>query len=480
MTDVKISNLPAAITPLDGTEVTPIVQSGTTKKVSIANVTAGRAISANSLTLTTPLSVANGGTGVTGSTGTGPVVLNTTPTFATSVLFPDGSVSAPSIAHAGDTNCGFYFGTDTIYATTNGTNALTVDSSQNVSVVGTLVMGSSFLRNRIINGDMRIDQRNAGASVTFSSASVSQYMVDRFYVRAETGAGNKLSSQQSTTAPTGFVNSLLLTSLSAYSIGASEHAGTIQIIEGVNISDLDWGTANAKTITLSFWARSSLTGKYGGFLANNGTTRVYIFEYNINSANTWEYKTIVIPGDTSGTWLTNTNQGIYVSHSIAAGSSVTGSSGSWGSFYRSVTGQTNVLGTNGATFYITGVQLEVGSIATPFERRQYGTELMLCQRYTQVLKENATFPGYARTTTDTYSVYQYPVVMRAAPGATFTAASTFGGVYAGTFFDASAVALDTVTVYNCIFKFTGSGFTAGWGGNSYAKSGGTIILSAEL
>jgi hypothetical protein len=238
------------------------------------------------------------------------------------------------------------------------------------------------MKNRIINGAMVIDQRNAGASVTITAASANQYVLDRWYLRAESATGSKVSVQRSTVAPAGYINSQLVTSLSAYTIGASEHFGVVQPIEGLNVSDLGWGTSSAQAVTVSFWVRSSLTGTFGGFVLNNDANRCFVFSYTINAANTWEQKTITIPGDTTGTWLTNNGAGIYLNFSVGAGSSTTGAAGAWSStFNRSVTGQVSLVGTNGATFYITGVQLEKGSTATSFDYRPYGTELALCQRY---------------------------------------------------------------------------------------------------
>jgi len=212
---------------------------------------------------------------------------------------------------------------------------------------------------------------------------------------------SKFSVQQnagSVTPPTGFKNYLGATSLSAYTVGASEYFVIGQAIEGYNIADLAFGTADAATVTFSFWVRSSLTGTFGGTLLNSGASRNYVFSYTINSANTWEQKTVTIIGDTSGTWLTTNGAGFYVRFSIGAGSSVTGTAGSWsGTTYRSVTGQTSVVGTSGATFYITGVQLEKGSTATSFDYRPYGTELALCQRYYEKSYAQGTVAGTGST-----------------------------------------------------------------------------------
>ena len=242
---------------------------------------------------------------------------------------------------------------------------------------GKLKPSSSVMRNRIINGAMVIDQRNAGGSVTPTNQ---QYTLDRW--RAVTQTSSKYSVQQSSTVPVGFVNSLLMTSLSAYSVTASEWMGFQQNIEGYNIADLGWGTANAKTVTLSFWVRSSLTGTFGGSLANSDASRSYPFSYTISLANTWQQISITIAGDTTGTWLTNNGVGIRTTFGTGVGSNFLASAGSWanGEYY-GATGEVSVVGTLGATWYMTGLQLEVGSSATGYEYRQYGQELALCQRY---------------------------------------------------------------------------------------------------
>ena len=238
------------------------------------------------------------------------------------------------------------------------------------------------MRNRIINGAMMIDQRNAGAASS-SPAAGSGYLVDRFlYSASQTSKFTAQQNQGSVTPPSGFINYQGLTSSSAYSIASGDYFLVGQLIEGLNIADLGWGTASAAPVTLSFWVRSSLTGTFGGVFSNSASNRSYPFTYTISSANTWEQKTITVAGDTSGTWLTTNGIGIKVWFGLGVGSTYSGTAGSWsGSSYLSATGATSVVGTNGATFYITGVQLEAGTTATPFENRLYGTELALCFRY---------------------------------------------------------------------------------------------------
>ena len=241
--------------------------------------------------------------------------------------------------------------------------------------------GGSF-RNRIINGDMRIDQRNAEASITQTTAN--DFVVDRWNVTGS--VASKFTAQRnagSVTPPSGYTNYLGITSLSSFSVSAGDYFRIMQPIEGFNVSDFSFGTASALPITLSFWVRASITGTYGGAISNASQARGYAFTYSVSSSNTWEQKTITIPGDTSGTWLTNNGVGIYLIIGLGAGSTFSAASGSWitQNYINTATGATSVVGTNGATFYITGVQLEAGSTATEFERRPIGTELALCQRY---------------------------------------------------------------------------------------------------
>ena len=299
----------------------------------------------------------------------------------------------------------------------SATANMVTDASGNVSFGGTSVMSSSFLRNRIINGDMRVDQRSAGASVTPAGGSA-YYSCDRW--QQFLSQNSKYSIQQSTTSPAGFTNSLLATSLSAYSVLAADNFSLSQQIEGFNVADLGWGASGALTVTLSFWVRSSLTGTFGGALANSAVNRSYPFTFTINTANTFEYKTVTVAGDTTGTWLTNNGIGLRVWFSLGSGSTYTGTAGAWAAAdYRSATGATSVVGTNGATFYITGVQLEVGTVATPFERQLYNAQLAQCQRYYQQYAsgQGAIFRGLPQTLTtgNTFAWLLFSVVKRATP-----------------------------------------------------------------
>jgi hypothetical protein len=302
------------------------------------------------------------------------------------------------------------------------------------SGVMTNVTGINYdgYKNRIINGAMVIDQRNAGASVTANNV----FSVDRW--KAESDTSNKWSAQQnagSVTPPTGFINYVGGTSSSAYSPISTDYFGFRQSIEGLNIADLGWGSASASTVTLSFWVRSSLTGSFGGSLLNSAQNRCYPFSYTISTANTWEQKTITIAGDTSGTWLTTNGIGIGLFFSLGAGSSRVGTANAWTgtSNVFAPTGSVNVVGTNGATFYITGVQLEKGSTATSFDYRPYGTELVLAQRYYQTYIYPAGNGIFTGTSAVSRCAIGTQVQFRSAPTVTLTGTiSCYDGTSTGT------------------------------------------------
>lgn len=301
----------------------------------------------------------------------------------------------------------------------------------------------SLLRNRIINGDMRIDQRNAGASVTPTVNAT--YTLDRW--ATDLTVASKFSVQRNAgavTPPAGFLNYLGVTSASAYSVSSTDVFLIHQAIEGYNFSDFDFGKSTAKTVTISFWVRSSLTGTFGGSLTNETVNRCYPFSYTISTANTWEQKTVTIAGDTSGTWSTGNTIGAYLFFSLGTGTTKSGTGGAWSaSELYSVTGATSVVGTNAATWYVTGVQIEAGSVATPFERRLFGQELVLCQRYFQKSYDletavgTSTFNGYVNfnwQNLSNYGVVNIPLSIRMRSSPTCTnynpaLSNTVGGRY---------------------------------------------------
>jgi hypothetical protein len=310
--------------------------------------------------------------------------------------------------------------------TVNGNTTLGDASTDTILMTGApsiggagLGMGMGF-RNRIINGAMVIDQRNAGAEV--NPVVNATYYLDRWVPLSTQTSKLKIKQNAgSVTPPVGHINYLGLTSLSAYSVTATDVFEIRQNIEGLNVADLGWGAAGAATVTLSFWVYSSLTGTFGGALQNSAYNRSYPFTFTISAANTWEQKTITIAGDTTGTWLTTNGIGVRVVFGLGVGSTYSGTAGAWaGTEYHSATGATSVVGTNGATFYITGVQLEKGSTATSFDYRPYGTELALCQRYYARLQAGTSAytgfgSGLAYSTTNATIFIKYPVTMRSSP-----------------------------------------------------------------
>jgi hypothetical protein len=258
-------------------------------------------------------------------------------------------------------------------------------------------------KNRIINGAMVIDQRNAGASVATTTTASLAYCLDRWgYLCSQ---ASKFTVQQTPSATetgyatrvaAGFTNYLSCTvgASANVTVGSTDYFGIAQTIEGFSTADFAWGTASAKTVTFSFWVNSSVTGTFGASIRNSAVDRSYPFTYTINSANTWEQKTVTIAGDTTGTWPTNSARSMIVQFNLGYGSTFSNTPNAWvAGNYGGATGSVNLISTNSATFYITGVQLEKGSTATSFDYRPYGTELALCQRYYEKSYNIETVPG---------------------------------------------------------------------------------------
>jgi hypothetical protein len=360
-------------------------------------------------------------------------------------------------------------------------NADVIQSS--VSGVSLGAGNASIMKNRIINGDMRIDQRNAGASVTPANGAYT-YTLDRWAGFAT--QASKYTVQQnagSVTPPAGFVNYLGATSSSAYSVTSGDLFMLTQYIEGYNTADLGWGTANAKTVTLSFQVYSSLTGTFGGALLNSAQNRVYPFTYSIPVANTWTSISVTVAGDTSGTWLKTNGVGIQVNFGLGAGSSSTNTPGAWTTSGYTASGATSVVGTNGATFYITGVQLEVGTSATGYEYRQYGQELALCQRYLPILYAGTYSPAQAISTTSGYAMCNFVVTPRVAPtGISGPAAGSYALTNSlGSVTYLSGFAFISATQSGALFSCTGAtGLTAGNGSILYNTTGNTLFTGCEL
>jgi hypothetical protein len=366
-----------------------------------------------------------------------------------------------------------------------------LDGSNGVTFNDASLQGAAaspfVLKNRIINGAMTFDQRNAGASVTPTTA---QFTLDRwqFFV-SQTSKLTTQQNQGSVTPPVGFTNYLGATSSSAYSVISTDLFIVTQPIEGFNLADLSYGTASAKTITLSFWVRSSLTGTFGGSLYNPNAIKSYTYSYTISSANTWEQKSITIPGDTASVIATNNAAGLATYFNLGAGSNFQTAAGSWTlGNYSTPPGTVNVVGTNGATFYITGVQLEIGTSATPFERRLYGQELINCQRYYTKYNSGRTSgaagilaAGAQTSTTNAWFPLVFRQAMRASPSGSFSSLIVSDSMA----FDSAVSNINFFSTVDCVYldvTYAASG-AAKEPVNLRASSGpstGYLELSAEL
>ena len=476
MADTKISALPSGAPAQAGDEYV-IARSGANYKLTGTNLLGLVTSTANTFTATQTFGTADVTTleasNLRALDGTpAATVANSTGVIAvsTKVEYADGTAAAPTVTNTGDTDTGVYFpAANEVAVTTGGTVAAGFNSN------------GVFFRNRIINGDMRIAQRG-------TAAVTGGYPVDRIAVANSTDG--LISGQQDSSAPAGFVNSVKFTTTTAdATLTTTQNVQCLQSIEGTNVADLAWGTANARTVTLSFWVRSSLTGTFGGSLRNNALDRSYPFTYSISVADTWEYKTVTIPGDTSGTWLTTTGIGISVLFGLGAGPDRSGTAGAWaGANYVSATGAVSVIGTLNATWYITGVQLETGSVATPFERRPYGTELMLCQRYYYRMTPasgDVFSMAYAVSTTGFSAIGAFPVTMRTSPSALEQSGTAAHYQWNGS----TSVACSAVPAFSSRsseFNFqvnctVASGLTAGHGGSLISDNAAAYLgWSAEL
>jgi hypothetical protein len=384
--------------------------------------------------------------------------------------------------------------------TYDGTNVITFNDGTQVGSASQ--MG---IRNRIINGHMMIDQRYNGASTTTGGSG--GYVMDRWQINTSTSgkysvqqmnsANTSASNYEASSAPTGFTNSLKVTANGATTLGSTDYALIGHNIEGLNIHDLGWGTANAVPATLSFWVKASITGTYSVNLQSGASTYSnWLGTYTINSANTWQYVTLLIPGATVGSFPRDNNLGLGIRFTLGVGSSQTSAPSNWATsgVALGASGQVNVLGTNGATWYITGVQLEKGSVATPFDFRLYGKELLMCQRYywrTNGFSTGINLPivGFVNSSTDALLSVPFPVQMRIAPtaleqsGTAADYAVRYSGNSAG---NCSAVPqFNAATSVGGIIVLTvGSGLTAGQGimARAGSSTGGNAYFgwSAEL
>lgn len=405
-----------------------------------ANATLTSGGSSNAYTLT--YSVAPGSL-ITGEryawkanhSNTGPATLNINSLGATAIKQRDGSDLEANTIISGAVVETVYDGTNFQLTAGGGTtvgqsllNAPTVADVR--EIVGVDVISG---RNRIINGAMRIDQRKEGASNTINGTSET-YTLDRWYAKGESADGVFTVVRSTSTPVSGFPNFLRVTATTAdASIGSSQSYLLGQKVEGYNTADLGWGAAGADDITVSFWVRSSLSGDFSGAIRNSAKDRSYPFTYNIGATNTWEYRSFTVAGDTSGTWLTTNGIGAEVVFDLGAGASNRGTAGAWAnSAHVGVTSAVSVIGTLNATWDITGVQVERGTVATEFEFRPITTELELCQRYYAKTFNQGTAPaqgagsGGAMTckvpasSACVQAIWQFPVRMRATPSTVTT------------------------------------------------------------
>jgi len=360
----------------------------------------------------------------------------------------------------------------------------TINADSLVSSDGGVISPNiNSLRNRIINGAMMIDQRNAGASVTATTSG--PYTLDRWYAQAT--VNSKYTVQQNAgavTPPVGFSKYLGATSSAATILAAGDYYCISQGIEGFNIADLAWGTANAKTVTLSFQVYSSQTGTFGGSLWTGNSGAYVPFSYSIPTANTWTNISVTIAGPTIGSWYTNSSNGVTLNFSLGAGTTYSGgTAGTWSStLYVQPSGCVNLVTFSGATFYITGVQLEKGSVATSFDYRPYGTELSLCQRYYEVitLLGQMALVCQCYTTSQARGGFRFTTVKRAAP--TMASSGSFGLSRADAS-NSSGVSLSNLTANTEFGYFDAGGATSLNAGNAstlYSNGSGIITASAEL
>jgi hypothetical protein len=353
-------------------------------------------------------------------------------------------------------------------------SGITSVSTTNLTVNGNAYPATGPLsnRNKIINGKLQVDQYDV-------SVTADNFFVDRWKYSAD--SSSKATVQKDNQSPVGFQKSIFVTSSSAYSVPSGETYKIRHCIEGHNIVDLLFGTANAKSITLSFYVRSSLTGTFGGALRNSGGSRSYPFTYSISSANTWEYKTIIIPGDTSGTWNGGNGIGIEIDFGLAVGSTYSGTAGAWaGANYVSATGATSVLATNAATWYLTGVQLEVGSVATPFEHVNFGNDLARCQRYYQRFNNSSTIAvGVVGSSTAAFFDLKFIQTMRAAPSLTV---NTLGSIVKEgiNWYPNSSITASTADENQVTLSTTQSNNTMGSTNATRLGNGTDLTFSAEL
>ena len=404
--------------------------------------------------------------------------------IATSTTLTTPTITTPTINTVTSAT-----GQPLVLQTNNGTTAVTINTSQQVSFVNNVSMPNTFgFKNRIINGAMAIDQRNSGSSYTPTSSS--PYTVDRW--AGYSNQAGKFTTQQVADAPAGFTYSTKITSSSAYSVQSNDYFSFSQQIEGYNVQDIAWGTVNSQYSTLSFWVKSSLTGSFGGSIQDSAEQVCFAFTYTIASANTWQHQTVtILPyAVVNGTWGRTNGSGCFVWFGLGAGSGRTQSvTNQWTSAQNlQPTGTTQVVATNGATIQFTGVQLEVGTQATSFDYRDYGRELMMAQRYYwQDANVNYRLALLDGGNADYPSLYiTYPVPMRtASPSCTFLTVSAFYYNYSGQrYFTPSGGTAGFSGTPTTLYAIPRLGGISNYPGSTYAQCTGQwnvqIAISTEF
>ena len=348
-------------------------------------------------------------------------------------------------------------------------------------------------KNLVINGGMQVHQR--GGTITLGTGLTTTLDRMTFY---KSHAGTN-TVEQSTDAPVGFSHSLkAITTVADSSVAATDRVALLYRVEGLDAAKLEFGSANAKTITISFYVRSSITGTHGGAVGNGSDNRAYPFTYTISSADTWERKSITVAGDTTGTWATTSARSLQVAWGLGVGSTYSGSAGAWEAADRnSATGATTgVLTTANATWYITGIQIEVGSYSTPFEHKSYAQDLLDCQRYLFCIDatddnegsgERAFGLGTYYNDTSVIIYIDTPVEMRATPslevnlnGSSQWLQSYVGATGSNTNAGLNVGQNGNNTAHRLYFTSSHSGRTAGQSSWNQITDGARFLMKAEL
>ena len=456
--------LPQATTAvLGGVTVDGSTISVASGKISAINTAAGVYLPIAGGTLTGPLF----GTGATFSGGQ--IAINGSPGFAKFISGWSGGTSRWDLMLGDNTaESGANAGTNLVvksYTDAGGALAtpLTINRASGVVAIPNLSAPQAIGDNRLINGDMRIDQRNGGAATTAGG-----YFIDRWACNmspaGKLSMGRNLSGA---TGPAGFPYCIGFQTTTAYpSPAAGDFFQLYQPVEADMIGDFAWGSANAQPITLSFWAYASIAGTYSGGVRNYLGTRSYPFTFAL-TAGVWTRVVITIPGDTVGTWVMSGNGGsLLLSFDLGCGANNRGPAGAWtgAGGYIGVTGAASLVATLNAQLFVTGVKLEIGSVATPFNRQSLAKSMADCQRYYAGTAVHAvgTAPGSNWYLSDTVF---FPVTMRTTPTVTSSVMTADANV--------TAFNLDNGTPYSA----RAYAYSAGVGTISFDRA---VQLSAEL